>query len=241
MWNEAGIPTPKTILIQNKADLEKAFDLFGSDIWIREIEGAAGKGSLSSPDFGDAFNQINSRNGWGIYTAAEKLTSASVTWMSIYYHGELIVAQTRERLYWEHGNRAQSGVTGITGTGRTCGNKQIDDIAIRSIYAVDKIPHGIFSVDMTYDKNGVPNCTEINIGKFFTTNHFFTAAGINFPEIFVNLAFGVDTGMRNIINPLAEGWNWIRGMDSKPNLVRDEEIEDMEKQFRVNLLESGHP
>ncbi|MDB5123359.1 MAG: Carboxylate--amine ligase [Mucilaginibacter sp.] len=238
VWNEAGVPTPDTILINNEDDLKRSFEVFGTDIWIREIQGAAGKGSLSSPKYEEALNQIINSDGWGRYTAAEKLTKKTVTWMAIYYHGELIVAQTRERLYWEHGNRAQSGVTGITGTGRTTSNKLIDDISIKSIFAVDKNPHGIFSVDMTYSKDGIPKCTEINIGKFFTTHYFFTKAGINFPEIFVNLAFGEEVQMRGVINPLEDGLNWIRGMDVEPKLVRDGEIQEVLNRyngFKQNL------
>lgn len=226
-WEAAGVPTPKTILINNEDDLKRSFEEFGSDIWIREIKGAAGKGSLSSPKYEEALNQIKNTNGWGIYTAAEKLTKKTVTWMSIYYHGELIVAQTRERLYWEHGNRAQSGVTGITGTGRTTSNKLIDDISVKAIFAVDEKPHGIFSVDMTYSKDGIPKCTEINIGKFFTTHYFFTKAGINFPEIFLKLAFDENVEMRGVVNPLDDGLNWVRGMDAEPKLIRDAQIQEV--------------
>ena len=50
----------------------------------------------------------------------------------------------------------------------------VDEIALRAITAVDGSPHGIFSVDLTYDDEGVPNPTEINIGRFFTTHLFFT-------------------------------------------------------------------
>ncbi len=43
---------------------------------------------------------------------------------------------------------------------------------------------------MTYDRNDAVRATEINIGRFFTTIHFFTQAGLNMPEIFMKLAFG---------------------------------------------------
>ena len=55
---------------------------------------------------------------------------------------------------------------------------------MRSVRAVSAVPHGIFGVDFAYDKDGVPNPTEINISRFFTTVRFFTEAGVNFPEIF---------------------------------------------------------
>jgi len=234
-WANAGIKVPETILLENEVDLKVAYERFGEDIWIREIKGAAGKGSLASPKFDEALMHINKNNGWGIYTAAEKLTPDSVTWMAIYNNGELIVAQSRERLYWEAGNRAPSGVTGMTGTGRTIKSDLIDKLSQEIIFAIDECPHGIFSVDMTYDKNGYPNATEINIGKFFTTHYFFTKAGLNFPEIYVKLAFGDQVAYKGEINPLDEGLNWIRGIDIEPILLGDDKIISVEKSYEKQL------
>jgi hypothetical protein len=232
-WSKNHAPVPETLLINDESDLKKAFKKFGENLWLREIEGAAGKGSLSSPSYELALFQINKANGWGRYTAAEKLTKDTVTWMAIYYHGELIVAQTRQRLYWEASNRAQSGVTGITGTGRTISDDLVTQTAIKSIFTVDKKPNGIFSVDMTYDSAGLPRLTEINIGKFFTTHYFFTRAGINFPEIYVKLALTGKSDYHNVINPLPVGLNWIRGMDVQPKLVTDKQIEKLQTRFET--------
>ena len=81
-------------------------------------------------------------------------------------------------------------------------------------------PHGIFSVDLTYGSDGVPNPTEINIGRFFTTHLFFTAAGLNMPEIAVRLAFGEEPpALERTINPLKPGLVWIRGVDKEPVLT----------------------
>jgi len=230
-WQNAGVKVPETILLNSEDDLILAYEKYGEDIWIREINGAAGKGSLASPKFDHAFMHIDKNNGWGIYTAAEKLTPKSVTWMAIYNEGKLVVAQTRERLYWEAGNRAQSGVTGMTGTGRTMSSDLIDKVSQDIIFAIDPNPTGIFSVDMTYDKNGFPNATEINIGKFFTTHYFFTKAGVNFPEIYIKTAFGEPVDYDNTINPLPDGLNWIRGMDVMPIIKTDEEINQLKSQF----------
>ena len=69
--------------------------------------------------------------------------------------------------------------------------------------AVSAKPHGIFGVDMTYDKNGVPNPTEINISRFFTTVLFFTEAGLNMPEIFKDIVlYNEFPRLKKKINPL---------------------------------------
>lgn len=220
MWADAGLKVPRNVFINNLSDLEYAYREFGEDIWLREVSGAAGRGSLASPDLQTAKAWIDSRNGWGKYVAAERLTSNTVTWMSLYKDGELIVAQGRKRLNWLFGDRTQSGVTGITGVGETVSDSVVDEISQKAVFAVDRNPNGIFSVDLTYDKDGVPNPTEINIGKFFTTHYFFTRAGLNMPHIYLKLAFDEELPeIKKKLNPLPSGLLWIRGMDIEPILV----------------------
>lgn len=233
-WEKAGLQVPETMLVKNSGDLMNSMEKFGPKIWIREISGAFGKGSLATDNFDFAKSWINYKNGWGIYSAASCLTPESVTWSSIWKDGELIVAQGRKRLYWELGNRSPSGVTGVTGAGLTISDPVVDDIAQRAIFAIDKNPNGIFSVDMTYDTNGIPNPTEINIGRFFTTIYFFTKAGLNMPHIFVKLAYNEKIPeIKRKINPLTPGLCWIRGVDFLPVLVSQKEIERYEQTMKT--------
>ncbi len=224
VWQMSGIKVPKNIFINNENDLKLAFNEFGDNIWLREIIGAAGKGSLSNPSYDFAKAWIDFRNGWGITVAANRLTDKTTTWQSLWFNGKLVVGQGRSRLYWEMSNRTQSGVTGITGTGKIDNDKSIADLAIKCIKAIDGNPNGIFSVDFTYDDSGVPNPTEINIGKFFTTHHFITRTGCNMPEIMVQLAFSEYLGNYDIINPCKEENYWIRGMDVEPRLIKEQDI-----------------
>lgn len=225
LWKNANIKVPENIELNCKDDLKRAFDKFGNDIWIRETIGAAGKGALSRPTFETALHQLNINKSWGHAVAAEHLTARTVTWQSIWFEGKLVVAQGRERLYWAFGNRTQSGVTGLTGTGITIANKKIDNLSQKCILAATKKPHGIFSVDFTYDQQGVPNPTEINIAKFFTTHHFLTRAGCNFPVIFIDLALGKYNGPMNVLNPCKRNMYWIRGIDIIPILLAQEDID----------------
>ena len=194
-WREAGLTVPHTMMLHGAEDLQVAFDKLGPRLWLRFLSGSAGRGSLPSSDFKEAKSWIDSRSGWGKFVASECLEDRTVTWLSIWKQGELIVAQGRKRLYWEFSNRAPSGVTGITGTGVTISDPVVDEISLRAIKAIDPEPDGIFGVDLTYDRNGVPNPTEINIGRFFTTHHFFTKAGLNMPYIFVQAALGRSTSL----------------------------------------------
>ncbi len=231
IWRSAGVPVPETILLVNAQDLRSAMDKFGGQVWLRATEGGGGTGALpvrGPQDYEFARLWIERFNGWGRFTAAEMLTSDSVTWLSIWYEGELVVAQTRRRRSWNFGDRTLSGVTGVTGVAETCSCELVTSTALRSIQSIDPKPHGIFAVDMTYDRTGKPRVTEINIGRFFTTVYFFTKAGVNFPQIYRDIVlekkFPV---LSRKINPLPDGLIWIRGMDVEPVLTTVEKLEQL--------------
>lgn len=231
IWVNVGIKVPKTMILKDASDLKKAFETLGEKIWIRATVGGGGRGALPVTNFDFAKIWIENFNGWGTFTAAECLSSRSITWLSIWYQGELVVAQTRRRHSWSFGNRTLSGVTGITGVGETCSDAIVDQVAQDAILSIDKKPHGIFGVDMTYDDNNWPNPTEINIGRFFTTIYFFTKAGLNLPEIYTNIALeNTFPVLEKKINPLPDGLIWIRGMDVDPILTTAAELGKMKNE-----------
>jgi carbamoyl-phosphate synthase large subunit len=230
IWQSAGIRVPITMILYNEKDLKRAFDMFGDKIWIRAIEGGGGRGALPADNFAFAKIWIDRFKGWGEFMASEILTEKSITWLSIWYEGELVVAQTRRRRSWNFGNRTLSGVTGITGVGETCSDPVVDKVALGAIMAMDSRPHGIFGVDMTYNQEGFPNPTEINIGRFFTTHYFFTKAGLNMPEIYCDIALDNKFPVLDRkINPLPDGLVWIRGMDVEPVLTTAEKLKKLEE------------
>jgi carbamoyl-phosphate synthase large subunit len=225
----AGIRVPRNLPIDNLADLENAFSKLSDAegrIWLRSSSiGAGGKGALPTNDFQFAKGWLDFHKGWGDFVAAEILTTNSVTWLSIWNEGKLIVAQSRLRKGWTHGNRTVSGVTGVTKIGQTCSSQLIDDIAMATIKAVDSNPHGIYGVDMSYDKEGMPNPTEINISRFFTTVLFFTQAGLNMPKIFKDLVlYNEFPNLETIFNPLPNNLLWLRGMDTLPRLITENDL-----------------
>jgi carbamoyl-phosphate synthase large subunit len=228
-FKEAGVPVPRNLMIRDEADLRTAFaELGGKDgkIWLRASSiGGGGKGAIPTADYALAKAWIDHYKGWGDFVAAEMLTPDTITWLSIWHEGELVVAQSRERRGWTHGNRSISGVTGVTKVGITCDNPQATEIAIAACKAVSDKPHGIFGVDMAYDRNGVPNPTEINISRFFTTVRFFTEAGLNLPRIFRDIGLeGKLPDLPKKINPLPNDLMWLRGMDTAPRLMTDADL-----------------
>ena len=225
----AGIKVPENMQIRSKKELRAAFKTLGDGqgrIWIRASSiGGGGKGSLPTNDCEFACGWLNRHSGWGDFVAAEMLTAETVTWMSIWFEGSLVVAQSRIRRGWTHGNRSVSGVTGVTKVGLTVASAEVDAIATATILAVDPRPHGLYGVDMTYDGAGVPNPTEINISRFFTTILFFTHAGLNMPKIFKDIALHNEFPLlKKKINPLPDGLMWLRGMDTLPLLMTENEF-----------------
>jgi len=239
-WKAAGLPVPETVLVDGPADLDRAFAELGPKLWLREVSGSAGKGSLPTDDPEQARRWIDLHKGWGRFTAARCLQPESITWQSLWADGELVVAQGRRRLYWEFANRTLSGVTGVTGTGVTVADPALDDLCLRAIRAIDPRPNGIFGVDLTYDAAGRPNLTEINIGRFFTTHYFFTAAGLNMPYIYVKLGYGETPPLpERRLNPLPPDLAWIRGMDREPVLLPLDRVEQDAARLRRRLDRLG--
>ena len=231
-FKAAGIKVPRNIMIKSEEQLKNAFsELSNSDgiIWLRSNDiGGGGKGSLSTNDYHLAKSWIDHYEGWGSFIAAEKLSESTVTWLSIWHEGELIVAQSRKRVGWVHSSRSISGITGVTHLGITTSDQLVNDIAIKSILAVSDAPHGIFGVDLTYDYQGIPNPTEINISRFFTTILFFTEAGLNMPKIYKDIAlYSKFPNLGKSINPLKDNLCWVRGMDTNPRLIKYEKLNNI--------------
>ena len=83
-------------------------------------------------------------------------------------------------------------------------------------------------VDIVFAGRSIPNPTEINISRFFTTILFFTKAGLNMPVIFKDLAlYGEKPELEKKINPLPDGLMWLRAMDREPMLATHEELESL--------------
>lgn len=229
-FKKAGIKVPENIVVNNQEDLKRSFKELGNKdgkIWLRSMSaGNGGKGSLPTNDFEQAADWIERNEGWGDFTAAELLTPNSVTWLAIWNEGELVVAQTRRRNGWAYSRISPSGISGLTKVSETLSSPIIDDIAYQCCKAVCDKPHGIYGVDMTYDDNGIPNPTEINISRFFTTIEFFAKAGLNMPIIFKDLClYNKFPNLKKKINPLKDGLLWVRTMDERPILTTEEEID----------------
>ncbi len=229
-FKAAGVPVPENLEINDRADLKRALSELGDKdgkIWIRAKSiGNGGKGSLAVSDFEEAEKWVERNNGWGEFVAAELLTDRTITWLSMWVDGKLVVAQGRRRHSWAYSAMSPSGVTGITKVCETVSDPQVDDIAVKAIRAITPVPNGIFGVDMTYDRHGVPNPTEINVSRFFTTIQFFAEAGLNMPKILKDIVlYGKYPELAKPVNPLPDGLLWLRALDAPPILTTAAEMD----------------
>lgn len=215
-WREAGVAVPRTWLPDGNWP--------NGEWWLRPRVGAGGQRSLRTDDRGWAEEWLHQHDGWdSSFTVAEALTDDSVTVQALYWDGELVCSQQRTRASWAHAGLTVSGVSGSTGVGVTSSHPLVDQVARDAVAAVDGRPHGLFGVDMTYRSSGLPLVTEINIGRFFTTApEFYAMAGFNMADLYVRFGVGAAPTLKSeepIINPLPDGWRWIRGMDRAPLLT----------------------
>lgn len=228
-FKDAGISVPENQMIFTEDNLKRAFEELGNaegNVWFRPmIIGNGARGAFMTNDFEEAKEWIENANAWGNYMAAEVLPGENVTWMAIWDQGELIVAQGRKRGAWAYSAMSPNGISGLTKIGITYSSAELDKIGIACCKAVSKIPHGIYGVDLKCDKSGIPNPTEINISRFFATVEFFAEAGLNMPVILKDLCiYGKKTQIQRICNPLPDDLLWIRGMDERPVLTTEKEI-----------------
>ncbi len=75
-----------------------------------------------------------------------------------------------------------------------------------------------YCVDIKENSRSIPCVTEINIGRFFTTSNFFSAAGLNMPHMYLKLAFGEAIAEVPKVNPIPPDLYWVRGIDRTPRL-----------------------
>ena len=235
---QAGVPVPRSVLINNEADLRRAFTDVGEHLWLRNVEAFWCQSSLTVSDLDMARAWIDLFGIWGSCIAVEPLLRNTVVWESVWSGGELVAAQGTKRLYWEFARVTPSGVSGITGAGETVANAQVDEMALQAIKAIDPRPNGIFSVDLAYDQHGGLMVTEVNSGGFTSGSvAVYAAGGVNMPYISVKVALGEMQDLpAPLVNPSPEGVVSVHGMDIEPVITNMGYINRFEEELRSRRM-----
>jgi hypothetical protein len=157
---------------------------------------------------------------------SEYLPGDNLTWMGLWDAGRLIACQGRKRIAYVIPHVSPSGITGAPAVSHTVTDPRLDDLGEHAVLTLDPSYTGVAFVDFKGDGANQPHVTEINAGRFGTTCHFYTAAGVNFPALMLEAAFGhVPTGAP-LRNPLPPDLYWVRTLDAGPALLTKDQIEE---------------
>lgn len=225
------VPVPRSIQISNYQDLgQKFFDIKRESdvVWVRAVAGAGSKAALPVKTYEQAANWIRyweEMKGLGPqnFMVAEFLPGREFAFQSLWNKAELVTSMARERLEYVFASLMVSGQSSSPSIARTVHRDDVNTIAMNAIRALDPAPHGVYCVDIKENSRGIPCVTEINIGRFFTTSNFFSAAGLNMPYMYMKLAFGEKVAELPKVNPLPADLYWVRGIDRVPRLFQKPE------------------
>ena len=228
-WREAGIPVPRTVLIETPADIERAFDEISTrPVWFRGA-GIPGRGvgmaALPCRSPVEALGWVTFHNGFGQFIASEYLPGENLTFLGLFRRGRLVTSQGRERDLYVIPHVSPSGITGAPAVCHTVHRDDLNDLGERAVLAVDPEFDGVAFVDFKGDAQGRILPTELNAGRFGTTHHFYTVAGRNLPYYLLKLAF--EEPLPEDLpryNALPADLYWIRTLDAGPVLLRGEDI-----------------
>ena len=232
LWLKKDVPVARTIELHRESDIDKAFEEFGSPIWIRVKHGAGGRGSTPAYSKETALTWIQywkSRQKNWQFIAQEYLPGRNIGFHSLWKNGELITSMARERVEYIYPNLAPSGVTGTPSVQRTIHDKMVNKVGTEAVLAIDPCFEGIACVDLKVNKEEVPCVTEINAGRMFTTSFFFSYASkilrkdyfANIPYLYVKIAYKEKLPNIPKYNILPKGVYWIRHIDAPAKLVKN--------------------
>jgi hypothetical protein len=192
-WFRAGLREHPPFEIEQPwpDNLHLAADEFGLPFWLRARRGAGAKGAILVHRLDQAYHWIRfwqSRDSDMEWIAEEYLPGRDLAWSSVWFEGELQASFARERLEYLYPHLTPEGLTGTPTRARIVHDEDVNAAAQQAVLAVDSKPHGIFSVDLREDVEGVPRPTEINCGRGFTTFGLWSLYGPNFLDLVVRLA-----------------------------------------------------
>jgi carbamoyl-phosphate synthase large subunit len=228
----AGIHVPEAIpftTIESVAEETRRLLTLHPKVWIRARVGAGARASLpvSTPDQAVAWIR------WWVeeksmsaddFMASEFLPGREFAYQSVWYDGNLVAGQARERVEYLYGHLTPHGQTSTPSVARTVSIPSVDQLAMDAIRALDPHPCGAFCVDIKEAADGSPRVTEINTGRFFTTSNFFAAAGLNMPDMLMRCALGERVEPCGS-SPLEADLYWIRMVDMGYALVPGRDLD----------------
>ena len=159
------------------------------------------------------------------FTLSDYLPGKIYENLVIYKNGELIISKVYENLNYYLTSNAITGAGSTPSSARSCGKKISTKVSNETIKIINKIsknnntiPNGVYHSSIRYDINGQPNVTEINIGRFPSTNSIFNLFGkYNMIDIYFKILLNKKIKLRNFIdNDFNQTVIITRSLDQKP-------------------------
>ncbi|MHC1629074.1 MAG: ATP-grasp domain-containing protein [Candidatus Nezhaarchaeales archaeon] len=168
-----GVPAPRAMRISSIDDVDEAFRVLGSPLWIRVRIGAGGRLSLKvkTPDEAKLWIRLHVMQGRARiedFIIQEYMPGRDLAFDSLWLNGELVTSYVRERLEYPLKHISLTGITGTPSVARTVIHDEASEIGIKAVRALNPKPHGFYSVDLKEDSDGKPRVTEVD-GKWHTT------------------------------------------------------------------------
>ena len=221
------VAIPGTLTVKSEVDLELGFERYGRPLWLRCASGQSGRGSIIISEPHHAMSWIrywqNVKDATDEWLVHEYLPGRDLNWTSLWFEGELITSVAGERLKYFLAESSVSGITGNVSHCRTIKGGAANETAEAAVRAVVGKPHGLFSVDLREDKNGVPRLTEIGVRCAFRPL-LLAKAGVNFPRVLADLVlYGLLPALPRY-DAATIGVEMYRGMDVEPVFLLNGEI-----------------
>jgi hypothetical protein len=198
---------------------------FGDSMWMRARTGAGSLAAKRVDSFGDAMAW---EKVWSGRVAPEDLMLAEVlpgedrSYTGVWWKGEPVASACRVRVEYAD-TRTPSGQCSSPRIAKLDSRPETFDVAEKAIRRVSDAtgttPHGVFYVDMREAADGRLLVTEINAGRFNTTQNFYAEAGLNLPSIHAQLHHGTSVCVIPSRLEREDDYFWLRQPDMGHRLV----------------------
>ena len=233
----AGVPVPRSMMLNYPADIEQAFADLGDAIWIRSRQGAGSRGAYRADTIDLASSWLNIHDGWGRFMAAEVMPGPSeLSWECIWSEGQLIAAQVETRLV-----RGNTGISlpGVTNRGVLLkdGPDSVGRVAEQAIRAIMPEPDGMFRVDLISDSEGMPKVTEVDAGRFGAGGvAYWHEYGYNWAYEALRIGMGesVDYPVP-VLNPCPPDMASITGFNRMISFIHMQDVEALVVEYHERL------
>jgi glutathione synthase/RimK-type ligase-like ATP-grasp enzyme len=228
-----GLPVPETVAVKNLDAIPELFEHFpgASMLWCRSRLGTDSRGATKVKTAEQARSWIHY---WEVmrglpaesFTLAEYLPGRDFACQSVWKDGTMILAKTYERLEYVGGVSRPSGVSSRPSLAKLVREPVVVEISAAAVRAIDPAASGAFDVDLKESQAGVPCITEINAGRFLSSQPIFDLGGHhNMTAVFLRLAFGEPVAIDELCDADSE-WYMVRDVDLLPLVFNARDLWD---------------